>query len=425
MHVDGEWRAAQCAIDRCHDLLSVRGDVSGESLAASALTAYQSLSPLALNGFFDLLARWFGPDEHAVRRCSRAYLDDPSAQHLQDLQRAVEPPRRELFRRLNTAPRGTAALIDMRHRLMCASPENPSWAVVAADLAHLFQSWFNGGFLELRRIDWHTPPPVLEWLIRHEAVHQICDWHDLRRRLQPDRRCYALFHPALPDEPLIFTELAFTRGLGGNVQPLVDPETPLIDPETCDTALFYSISNCHPGLRGISFGNVLIRRVVDHLAREYPGLSAFATVSPIPGFRSWLTAAVRSGGAGSRLAALVAELDATGWHLDADRSATLGRALVPLCALYLLQAKRGPEPDDPVARFHLGNGARLERLNWLGDPTPAGIRRSASVTANYVYRLADVERNHDAYVASGTVTASPRVEEECLKAQVCSLKAEG
>jgi len=399
---------ARQAIERCHVLLSEHGDVSGERLANDALEAYQALRGASLNTFFSLLASQFSPDSDLVGRWTDAYRQHPSCETLIELQRAVEPPRRELFRRLNLASGGTATLIEMRRRILRGLDQYPPWAVVAADLAYLLRSWFNGGFLELRRIDWRTPPAVLDNLIRYEAVHQIRDWRELRRRLEDDRRCFAFFHPALPDEPLVFTELALTSGLSAKVQPLLDPDSAVVDPASCNHAVFYSISSCHEGLRGVSFGNALIRRAVDSLRREFPRLKTFATLSPVPGFRPWLTAAARNGHRSS--AEIVARLEESSWLGGGVQSAALERQLVPLCASYLLFAKRGQEPADPVARFHLANGARLERLNWMGDTSTAGIGRSAGLTANYVYTLSEIEWNHRAYVAEGKVMASRCIE---------------
>jgi malonyl-CoA decarboxylase len=354
------------------------------------------------------LASQFSPDPGLVDRWANAYRQHPSWESLTELQRAVEPPRQELFRRLNLASSGTATLIEMRRRILRGLDEHPPWAPVAADLAHLLRSWFNGGFLEFRRIDWRTPPAVLDNVIKYEAVHQIRDWRELRRRLQDDRRCFGFFHPSLPDEPLVFIELALTAGLSAKVQPLLDPDSAVVDPASCTYAMFYSISSCHEGLRGVTLGNALIRRAVDSLKHEFPRLKTFATLSPVPGFRAWLAGAVRDGDR-SR-AEIVARLDESNWSGEGADSAELQRQLVPLCASYLLFAKRGQEPADPVARFHLANGARLERLNWMGDTSAAGIGRSAGLTANYLYKLSEVERNHQAYVTERKVIASRRVE---------------
>jgi len=403
----GDAGDARGAIERCHVLLSDRGDVSGERLAHEALSAYESLSGPSLDAFLTFLTKQFAPDADSIDRSLEALRRHPSPEALDAVQLAMEPPRRELFRRLNLTPGGMAALIEMRRRVLCGLPNHPEWAVISADLEHLLRAWLNGGFLEFRRIDWHTPTPVLENLIKYEAVHHIRDWADLRRRLQDDRRCFWFFHPSLPHEPLIFTELAFTAQLSARVQPLLDPESPVLDRKARRFAMFYSISSCHDGLRGVSFGNALIRRVVDTLRREYPRVRTFATLSPIPGFRGWLAHAARNGN--SAAAAASAILADASCFADAERADELGRTILPLCATYFLTAKRGEEPADPVARFHLGNGARLERINWLGDTSKAGIDRSASLTANYLYRLSDIERNHRTYARDRRVVASRQV----------------
>jgi len=398
---------ARRAIERCHVLLSDRGEVSGERLANEALSAYEALTGASLDAFFTYLVKQFSPDAEAIERSLELLRRQASAEALAALQLAIEPSRRELFRRLNLARHGTAALIEMRRRVLRGAASHPEWAVISADLEHLLRSWLNAGFLELRRIDWHTPTPVLENLIKYEAVHHVRNWDDLRRRLQDDRRCFGFFHPSLPHEPLIFTELALTGELSSRVQPLLDPQSPVLDRKLRNVAVFYSISSCHDGLRGISFGNSLIRRVVDALRREYPRLRTFGTLSPIPGFRNWLAHAAKNGhGAAAAASATLADRD---WFSDAARADELSRTLLPLCATYLLTAKRGEEPADPVARFHLSNGARLERINWLGDTSPAGLDRSGSVTANYLYRLSDVERNHRAYIKERRVVASRQV----------------
>src|SRR5882762_4401650 len=404
-------RDARRAIWLCHALLSERGDVAGARLARETLAAYQGLEDLALGVFFDLLIKEFSPDPQDVVRVADAYRQDPSQPNLIRLQRAVEPRRQELFRRLNTVGGGTAVLLEMRRRVLKQLVERPHWVGIDADLAHLFNSWFNRGFLVLQRIDWRTSAIVLEKLIKYEAVHEIQGWPDLRRRLQADRRCYAFFHPVLPDEPVIFIEVALTRGMSTRVQPLLELDSAVTDPASADCAIFYSITNCQEGLRGVSFGNLLIKQVAEDLGREFPRLKTFATLSPVPGFRKWLT-----GGTGlsegdprhAQLSALHAKLDGQDWFADKARAAEVLKQLSRLCAYYLLYAKQDDEPLDPVARFHLGNGARLERLNWLGDISAAGMRRSAGLMVNYVYRLDDVERNHEAYARERRIVASRR-----------------
>jgi Malonyl-CoA decarboxylase C-terminal domain/Malonyl-CoA decarboxylase N-terminal domain len=281
-------RAARKAIVLCRNLLSERGEVSGTLLAGEALAAYQTLDEGSRSGFFDLLAQEFSPDPEKVGLAGDAYRTHPSPENLIHLQAAVESPREELFRRLNLAPGGTRVLVELRGRLLSKLDENPHWEAVVADLERLLIAWFNRGFLELRRIDWRTSALVLEKPIRYEAVHEIQGWNDLRRRLEADRRCYAFFHPSLPDEPIIFIEAALTQGMADKVQPLLDPDSPVLPPESADCAMFYSITNCQEGLRGVPFGSFLIKQVVEDLGREFPRIRKFATVSPVPGFREWL-----------------------------------------------------------------------------------------------------------------------------------------
>jgi malonyl-CoA decarboxylase len=407
------WRSARHAISLAHALMSEHGEVSGARFACEALAAYQALGAAVSGAFFELLVKEFSPDPEVVGRCADAYRNDPSQTNLIQLLQAAEPPRQELFRRLNMAPGGTAMLVDMRRRLLQGLGENPHWLGIEADLAHLLRSWFNRGFLTLQRIDWRSSALILEKLINYEAVHEIQGWRDLRRRLQADRRCYAFFHPALPEDPLIFIEVALTKGMSAKVQPLLDPDSPVLDPASADCAIFYSITNCQQGLRGISFGNFLIKQVAEDLGRELPRLKAFATLSPIPGLRSWLAAmadAADTGPLHAELSPILAKLDVPHWFEDKPLSAELQRRLAPLCAHYLLYAKQDQEPRDPAARFHLVNGARLARLNWLGDTSATGMRQSAGMMVNYVYRLAEVERNHETYARDRTVVASRRFE---------------
>ncbi len=388
----------------CHALLSERGEASGAALSREALEAYRTLSGPALHAFFDMLAQEFSPDPEAVEDAAGAYRQEPSQANLIRLQHVVESPRQELFRRINLAAGGTAALVEMRRRVLRDLRKQAHWAGIDADLFHLLGSWFNRGFLTLQRIDWRTPALVLEKLMQYEAVHEIQGWHDLHRRLESDRRCFAFFHPALPDEPIIFIEVALTKGMSDQVQPLLDPDSAVVDPAGADTAIFYSITNCQEGLRGISFGNFLIKQVAEDLGREFPRLKTFATLSPIPGFRKWLT---ESAVAHAELAGLVGTLAEEDWFRRAGTGTKVRTELMRLCAYYLKLAKHGKEPADAVARFHLGNGARMERLNWLADTSKTGMARSAGMMVNYAYRLKDVEHNHEAYTKEHLVVASP------------------
>jgi malonyl-CoA decarboxylase len=395
-------------IELCRALLTERGEVSGARVAAEVLGAYQRLSEEEVEWFFDRLVTTFSVDAETVRQAAAAYRLDASPANLLALQEAVEPPRQELFRRCNMAPGGTAVLVEMRRRLLRTLGDHPHRAEIDADLTHLFRSWFNRGFLTLARIDWQTSAVVLERLIQYEAVHQIQGWHDLRRRLESDRRCYAFFHPALPQEPLIFIEVALTRAVTAQVQPLLDPDSRVDDPARATCAIFYSITNCQQGLRGVSFGNVLIKQVVDDLGKEFPNVRTFATLSPIPGFRSWL--AERAATAPESISPALARLVAKGDDIAAADIAAVPGALreemMQRCARYLISMDDGRGVQDPVARFHLANGARLERLNWMGDTSATGLRRSYGLTVNYEYRLAHLERNHDAYANQFRVASS-------------------
>src|SRR6185295_12145051 len=389
-------------VSHCNALLAESGEYASMAIARDAHAAYQVLDDRGREAFFDLLATRYSPSPDAVARAAAAYQNNPSPDKLIELEEIIEPARQELFRRLNMAPGGTTALVNMRKTILKGLREHPAWKGIDYDLMHLLRSWFNRGFLRLERIDWRTPALVLEKLIEYEAVHAIRGWWDLRRRLEGDRRCFAFFHPALPDEPIIFIEVALTRGMSAVVQPLIDKGAPVGSPLAADCAMFYSITNCQEGLRGISFGNLLIKQVAEELKREFPHLRRFATLSPIPGFRAWLDKAnLNADGK-----ALLARLADPAWHLGpvADDEQ---KQLMRLCAYYLLRAKHGSEPLDPVARFHLGNGAALERLNWLGDTSEQGMARSAGLMVNYVYWLAELEHNHEAYFREHVIAASP------------------
>ena len=396
------------ALALCHALLSEQGEVSGRRVAAYALSAYQSLSPEGRELFFDSLMTDFAPDPKEVEAAADRYRANASAANLIRLQRAVEPPRQELFRRANMAPGGTAILLDMRRELLKTLPDHPERAAVDADLVHLFRSWFNRGFLVLQRIDWHTPAVILERLIQYEAVHEIQGWGDLHRRLEGDRRCYAFFHPVLPEEPLVFIEVALTRGMSAAVQPLLDPQSPIGDVSKANCAIFYSITNCQEGLKGVSFGNFLIKQVVDDLGRELPRLSTFATLSPIPGFCQWLRQKEQAKVRSRTLDALLGAVRKARVPDLGTVSGSLRDEITGHCVEYLLRARRNGAPVDAVERFHLANGARLERLNWMGDPSKNGVRGSLGLMVNYVYRRADLERNHESYAKRGKIVAAPR-----------------
>ncbi len=395
----------------CADLLAEPGEAAAMALARELVGRYEAMSGDERRSFFALLGEGFSPDVDQVNRAAESYRAAPGSETLLGLSQAVEPPRQELIRRLNMAPHGTAAIVAMRGDLLRLLPAHPELEPVDVDFEHILRSWFNRGFLELHRIDWKTPALVLEKLFEYEAVHEIRGWEDMRRRLEADRRCFAFFHPALPDEPLIFVEIALLESLAGAIQPLLDTDSPTGDPERARTAVFYSISNCQKGLRGISFGSFLIKQVVTELAEELPRLKTFATLSPVPALRTWLAVELAGEGHGwsSEEVELLRALDTTGWRRNPVAAEPFEEVLVRACARYLLAAKTGREPLDPVARFHLGNGASIERINWLANPSPKGLEQSAGIMVNYAYRLRQIERNHEAYVSRGRVVASAAV----------------
>ncbi len=414
-----QFPASQAAevIALCDALLSGRGEASGIAIATEVLRRYDGLDAAGRLALFEAFADRFGPDQARLKQTVEAWLADPSDLGTADLHFNSEPRRQELLRRLNRAPGGTPTLVRMRADLLALMRDNPDLAAVDRDFMHLLASWFNRGFLVLRRIDWAMPAIVLEKIIRYEAVHEIHDWNDLRRRIDPaDRRCYGFFHPALADEPLIFVEVALTETSPAAIAPLLAEDRHPVALEHARTAVFYSISNCQPGLAGISFGNFLIKQVVEELRRELPKLEGFVTLSPVPGFTHWLKTAEDLPVA-SEDRTLVARLDEQGWHEDSANAEHLRRLVVVCAAHYFLKAKRPDgRPIDPVARFHLGNGARLERINWLGDLSPKGLHDSAGLMVNYLYDLDEIEKNHEAYANQGEIAASNAVR-KLLKAE--------
>ena len=405
---------SESLVDLCEELLSGRGEASGVALAREILARYGELTIGPRIAFFEALATRFGVDRARVDAAVEAWRASPSDEAAGELHVAAEPRRQELFRRLNLAPGGTAALVGMREQVIDAMARRDDLAAVDADFVHLFSSWFNRGFLVLRRIDWSTPAVVLEKIIRYEAVHEIRDWHDLRARIDPpDRRCYAFFHPALVDEPLIFVEVALTREIPDAIAPILAGKRESIDPDKATTAVFYSISNCQRGLAGVSFGHFLIKQVVAEISREFSRLSTFVTLSPAPNFAAWLKRE-RAGEQSQALAAVdlaaLSVLDDGGWANDPHAVELLRDPVLKAAATYFLTARsRSGSPVDPVARFHLGNGARLERIDWPADLSERGLQQSYGVMVNYLYDLGDIEKNHEAYAEGRTVIAANAV----------------
>ncbi len=405
------------------------GEVSARARAADLGRAYLTLDATGRSRFLSLMAHDFATDGALVDAAIEAVAEADGAEARMRaegaLSQALVSPRKNLLKQFNGLPEGIKFLVDLRGDLLQIRHTDPALQGLDADLKDLLRSWFDIGFLKLDRITWDAPATLLEKLIAYEAVHQIQSWDDLKNRLDSDRRCFAFFHPNMPNEPLIFVEVALVAGLADNIQALLDEQAPPSDPDDVDTAIFYSISNAQLGLSGISFGGFLIKRVVDSLAGEGKNLKHFATLSPIPGFRTWLDGLLddddetlltsaeakvltkhsftESGNDALRSLLNIA------WHEDGKTVALLKRPLCRLCARYLLAEKRAGGPLDPVARFHLRNGASIQRINWLADTSQRGLDESAGIMVNYRYRLDRIEANHEAFTGEGRIMASKAV----------------
>ena len=403
-------------------LASRGGEVSARNRAAKLGESYLAADAQGRLAFLRDLASFDADSEAITQAAARlAEASDAAgrAAATAALRRALEPPRLRLLTQFTTIPDGVKFLVDLRAELLALRDTDAALAGLEADLRTLLAAWFDIGFLDLRRIDWNAPAALLEKLVGYEAVHEIRGWRDLKNRLDSDRRCYAFFHPRMPSEPLIFVEVALVQGLAGSVQELLDQRAPVLDPKEADTAIFYSISNCQRGLAGISFGNFLIKRVVEELSAEFRNLRSFATLSPIPGFRRWLDSVIaknppdllREGEAAVLLAAVPESESGTGalgvllarrgWARDAAAARLLEPVLLRLCAHFLLHEGRGKRAADPVAHFHLSNGARIERLCPLADTSEKGLKESAALMVNYLYDPARIEQCHEDYAGEG------------------------
>lgn len=404
-------RTIEPLLASCRLLVSERGQANVYALALRVIDGYRSLPAARREAFFAALATEFGPDPKTVLDAATRYAQAPTAENLARLTTAVEPPRQELLRRINRAPGGTAMLLAMRNDLLALRKNNAELAAVDADFLHLLSSWFNPGFLRLERVDWQSSAALLEKLMEHEAVHEIKGWGDLRRRVQPDRRCYAFFHPQLAGEPLIFVEVALVDSMADAVAPLIESEPRAKLADSTKTAVFYSISNCQPGLRGVSLGNFLIKKVADQLHSELPQIKTFCTLSPVPGLTRWLASAPQQDDAWSPARQRVAawrEAHATPSTQDVQgMGKALQADLASLCAHFLVHATHTPLAD-PVARFHLDNGARLERINFAADLSRKGVRESLGLMVNYLYEINTVEARHEQFTR-GTISHSPAV----------------
>jgi len=414
------------------------GEVSARARAAELGRIYLRLDADGRRRFLEVLAHRFAIDGKSVAEAIELYetAADEAGRLIAErrLRQALVPPRQRLLTQFNALPEGVKFLSDLRADLLTWRDEDPQLRGLDDDLRELLASWFDTGFLDLRRITWESSAALLEKLIAYEAVHEIRSWEDMRNRLDSDRRCYALFHPRMPNEPLAFVEVALVKGMAGNVQALLDEEAPRADPSEADTAIFYSISNTQRGLQGISFGDHLIKAVVQQMNHELPQIQAFATLSPIPGFRKWLAAQEEDGlrmalseeeeerlrefSTAESLPEVLAELlSSPDWWRQEPVAKALEAPLVRLCLRYFLDKDAKGQPHDPVARFHLRNGARLERINWLGDLSSRGLKQSAGLMVNYRYLPDEIEKNHEAFVGKGTIVlgTDPRSQARRLK----------
>ncbi len=397
---------AALLIEGCQSLLAETSVARCSRLADHVLTGYRRASPEARAAFLEQLALGFSPDPDLLRTALTDYDAAPSAYALTLVSKAAEAPRQEILRRLNQSPLATAPLVAMRADLLDLLPDNADLRALEADFVHLLRSWFNPGFLVMRPISWSSPADLLERIMRYEAVHSIHHWSALRDRLLPaDRRCYGFFHPAMGDEPLIFVEVALADHIPASITEILTPKGPALDPHQARVALFYSISNCQRGLARISFGELLIKQVLDDLASDLPGLTTFATLSPIPGLNRWIERAAEAGDA-QAIAACEAGLTLADWPQDDPRA----QDRLALAARYFLEERdqRG-RLIDPVARFHVGNGARVERLCWMADLSAKGLEEAGGLMVNYVYDLDRVAANQQAYDRDGTVAAGGEV----------------
>ena len=397
--------------EMCRALLTSAGEVSGLKVASAILTRFSQMDSEQKRAFFHYLTEELDVDTELIEASARAYGETRTPDHLEQLTRASEPTRQELLRRLNQVPGATPRLVAMRLDLLDLLDQHPEFGRTDLDFVHLFSSWFNRGFLVLRRIDWDTPATILEKIIQYEAVHAINDWNDLRRRIEPeDRHCFAYFHPVMPDEPLIFVEIALSKGVPGSVQDVLSEDREILTESQADTAVFYSISNCQRGLSGISFGNSLIKQVVEDLSRDLPHLKTFVTLSPVPGFGRWLEMRCSRQAdevAGDILDAVI-QVENTG---ERSTLSEFSNELRAFAAHYLVNEKRPDgQPLDPVARFHLGNGALIHDIHAMADISDNGLRQSCGVMVNYLYDLARVEQNHEEFVDDQTVVRSRGVQ---------------
>ena len=420
---ESDFGKVRAKIDACLD--SLGGEVSARARAAELGEAYSVLNAEGRRRFLELLAREYDVDDEAVEAAitkhRQAVETDEKQTATSQLRDLLEPPRSRLMRQFNGLREGVKFLVDLRAELIEWARESRELKALDNDVYRLLESWFDVGFLDLQLITWKSPADLLEKLVKYQAVHRVRSWQDLKNRLEEDRRCYAFFHPRMPDEPLIFVEVALVNGISTNVHELLDEKAPATNPKEADTAIFYSISNCQKGLAGVGFGNFLIKRVVADLKMNLPNLKTFSTLSPIPGFVGWVKTLQEESDLFHREHEAInllqtddfdAELfratavpeDRSGKE-EKERARKIEQSLLHLCACYLLEEKRGLQAFDRVAHFHLKNGAQIRQINWAADLTDNGIMQSAGMMVNYLYDLSHIEKNHEAYSSHGEVAA--------------------
>lgn len=405
--VDNDTRSFE---ELCDALLSERGEVSGNRIANLILTRFNDAESEDQLAFFRMLVERFDIDTEEVRSASESLSADNTASNLAHLLNCAEPKRQELFRRLNRIPGATGMLVNMRKCLLVHMREHSELARIDIDFQRLFRAWFNRGFLALREIDWQTPANILEKLIEYEAVHAMSSWDSLRRRLAPaDRKCFAFFHPSMLDEPLIFVEVALTKAAPQSIKEILTENRNAIHAESANTAVFYSISNCQAGLAGVSFGNFLIKQVAQELSLQLPELTTFRTLSPVPGFMRWVDAASDTDDDVLRGRLSIVKRIAVGEIEQPNDDEQ--KVLSQMAARYLVEERRSDnQPLDPVARFHLGNGARLDHILPVADLYKKGLGQSAGVMVSYLYDLDEVIANHEGYATDRIVFTSDEVQ---------------
>ena len=385
-----------------------KGEISALNYSEELLDYLSQCDQKTLISFFEYLEKDYDLEINSIEEVLKNYYKKKEYNFYKDIKKISESKRSEIFRRLNSTQHGTINLVRLREKLLELLDKHPNFQKIDFDLSSLFKDWFNTGFLILKPIDWETPANILEKIIEYEAVHQIKSWDELRSRLEPqDRKCFAYFHPAMEDEPLIFIEVALTEDMPEKINQILNPDRTMINSEEATTAVFYSISNCQKGLQGISFGNFLIKQVAKDLQNNFENLSKFVTLSPVPGFSKWLK---------SNDTTLFDKM-----HNKLSTTKIQKNEIIlneNILKYFFISNRIDNLPNDPVARFHIGNGAILERINFLSDTSEKGLEQSLGFMVNYLYNLEEVEINHEKYVIDKKINTSKSLEKEFVKLNI-------